>query len=699
MREPPALAEQFILIVLVCAATGALTGATGIQAWMLAAPCVVSVLWRIQRMPRLLEKLVQNAAYALLGLACVLGLILMAYPVLGERLSVTLALIAGLGLAIFAALFLFGTPVWPPEKTLLPVTLGIFVIASFNTAFVIYRMLALGGAAVIVWLAYRAWLAGGSRGLARRIVRTGASAAATGVLAWGIIVCLPWAQGHVEKATFGFFSPQESSYGSFSLQSRLGDLEELKVSSRVVMRVWSLRPQKLRGRVFTQFDGTSWLARAYPSANFAPLEDRAFAAAGSEGPEIANLSGVSLLAPGRAAQEVSSGNPVRTKIVQSLFNSGLLVAPGNVVAVRAPVTSLRMDSHGTLAAPVLPPVQIYGVVNLRESGVAEHDTPAAQTLAESLNLPPDTDYRFRELAAQLAAQGGRVEERIRRTVEHVQKACSYSLRVGKFRSAQPVAEFFFEKKRGYCQYFASAAAILLRLQGIPCRYVTGFNVAEYNYGAGHLVVREADAHAWLEVHVPGKGWVEADPTPDAEFAAARESLAGGWWTVVGEWLQAEFAEMTIRVREGDWSGLFQKLRELVAPLFSRTAKLLISLAAGLAVMAYYLRRWLGARKLGRLMQPFSEVPGATDPGLEKILEQTDELCARHGFARPASRAPLEHLRSIPEDRMPAAARSAAREAIDCYYGASFGRQALAAARLEEVLCQVATALRQASILR
>jgi transglutaminase-like putative cysteine protease len=68
-----------------------------------------------------------------------------------------------------------------------------------------------------------------------------------------------------------------------------------------------------------------------------------------------------------------------------------------------------------------------------------------------------------------------------------------------------------QAKRGYCMYFATAMTMLLRHQGIPARFVMGFLPGEL--AESLETVRDNDAHAWVEVFVPRRGWVSFDPTP------------------------------------------------------------------------------------------------------------------------------------------------------------------------------------------
>jgi hypothetical protein len=78
----------------------------------------------------------------------------------------------------------------------------------------------------------------------------------------------------------------------------------------------------------------------------------------------------------------------------------------------------------------------------------------------------------------------------------------------------PLADFLFNVREGHCEYFATAMAIMLRTQGIATRIVNGFQQGSYNETADVLVVRQRNAHSWVEVYFPGeKTWVPFDPTP------------------------------------------------------------------------------------------------------------------------------------------------------------------------------------------
>lgn len=73
-------------------------------------------------------------------------------------------------------------------------------------------------------------------------------------------------------------------------------------------------------------------------------------------------------------------------------------------------------------------------------------------------------------------------------------------------------EFLFDLRTGYCEYYASAFAILMRAAGIPTRIVTGYQGGFWNSGGQYMLVRHSDAHAWTEVWLEGSGWTRVDPT-------------------------------------------------------------------------------------------------------------------------------------------------------------------------------------------
>jgi transglutaminase-like putative cysteine protease len=76
----------------------------------------------------------------------------------------------------------------------------------------------------------------------------------------------------------------------------------------------------------------------------------------------------------------------------------------------------------------------------------------------------------------------------------------------------PLEEFLFSSRRGFCEHYAAAFVVLMRSAGIPARVVTGYQGGEYNPVGDYWLIRQSDAHAWAEIWLPDTGWERVDPT-------------------------------------------------------------------------------------------------------------------------------------------------------------------------------------------
>ena len=76
----------------------------------------------------------------------------------------------------------------------------------------------------------------------------------------------------------------------------------------------------------------------------------------------------------------------------------------------------------------------------------------------------------------------------------------------------PIDDFLFNTKKGFCEHYATSFVYLMRAAGVPARIVTGYQGGELNPNGHYLIVRQSDAHAWAEVWLQGQGWVRVDPT-------------------------------------------------------------------------------------------------------------------------------------------------------------------------------------------
>jgi transglutaminase-like putative cysteine protease len=141
--------------------------------------------------------------------------------------------------------------------------------------------------------------------------------------------------------------------------------------------------------------------------------------------------------------------------------------------------------------------------------------------AFSPDRPPDLDAEARilaspyareyRLAQRLAAESSSPYDLVRRVQARVREGATYSETPPP--SALPLDDFLYGHREGYCQQYSGAMALLLRMAGVPARVASGFAPGEYDSARKEYVVRDLDAHSWVEVWFPGIGWTTFDPTP------------------------------------------------------------------------------------------------------------------------------------------------------------------------------------------
>lgn len=160
---------------------------------------------------------------------------------------------------------------------------------------------------------------------------------------------------------------------------------------------------------------------------------------------------------------------------------------------------------------------------LRNAGQGYPDWVLRLYLQGAENVAP----RIHELAAQIIRQAGAATpyDQARAIEFWLRTNIQYSETIpAPPRGSDPIEWFLFEQRQGYCNYYATAMVLMLRSQGIPTRMAAGFAQGTWDAERGAYLVRERDAHTWVEVYFPGYGWVEFEPTAD-EAPISREDDA------------------------------------------------------------------------------------------------------------------------------------------------------------------------------
>ena len=297
---------------------------------------------RVPRVPEGVRHGMTRVMAALLAATLVFGLLWALYPVLSEAVVRIVPRVLGLALIALALAFLAGSAAWRPSVPALPSALGLMTIAAYNPTAPIALPVAVGGVAVFFHLVGpRAW---------PRALRLGLVAALCVVLAAVIVRALPWAQPKVEAAAASVIDAGLLTSSGLNLDSttRLGDVERLALSRKVALRVFTPRPQKLRARVFTRFDGLRWSAEAGPPAR--SLVEGPTPRPGSLG-WLEALPGRSLLVPGATVPD----DAVSTQVLQLEPTDKALPAPRGVRLVRVSGAGVAIGRDGLLVRPAVPP--------------------------------------------------------------------------------------------------------------------------------------------------------------------------------------------------------------------------------------------------------------------------------------------------------------------------------------------------------
>jgi len=175
-------------------------------------------------------------------------------------------------------------------------------------------------------------------------------------------------------------------------------------------------------------------------------------------------------------------------------------------------------------------------------------------------LPEQGNARTRELAQEMRAAAGSDQAFINAVLDRFNRQEYYYTLEPPALGSNPVDRFLFESRRGFCEHYASAFAVMMRSVGIPTRIVLGYQGGEINPMGGHLTVRQSDAHAWTEVWLDGVGWRRVDPTAavapdriDYGFSDAAFEGLGEAWGLSAPSLLLHQLSLTIDALNAKWN--------------------------------------------------------------------------------------------------------------------------------------------------
>ncbi len=283
----------------------------------------------------------------------------------------------------------------------------------------------------------------------------------------------------------------------------LGTSGPVRLDNRVVMRVelpqFSQRPPfplYWRGMSFTRWNGQTW-------------------GKGDTLKELSRNKGGGVVLHGmmdkiEAIYQIIMLEPLGTDILFCLHPA---------LEVRGNFFHLHVDEGGGLHLPSSPHGRYYYEVYSASKPWEQRDGRLVERPDGRYLQLPEEKKEVAVLAQKIVGGASTPAEKVRSVITYLQNTCTYSLDPKRDERFGPVEDFLLHSREGYCEHFATAAALLLRATGVPTRLVCGFAQGEWNDLGRYFMVRQRDAHTWIEAYLPGSGWVPFDPTPAVEAKA------------------------------------------------------------------------------------------------------------------------------------------------------------------------------------
>ncbi len=299
------------------------------------------------------------------------------------------------------------------------------------------------------------------------------------------------------------------------------------------------------------------------------------------------------------AHVVAGGRPVRYEITLEPTDKRYLFALD--LPQTAPDGAILAQDLSLTAPQPISSLHAYSLISAAPARFEADLDPRIREIA--LRLPPGYNPRAIELAQKWRSETNDDMAIVRRAIAMYHASFSYSLAAPPL-GRDSVDEFLFDTKIGFCEHYSSSFTFLMRAAGIPARVVTGYVGGYHNRVGNFLLVRQAEAHAWSEVWLPGRGWTRIDPTaavaPERVFQRSADPTGPGGSTIgelsdVGDWMRRGWNDLVLKFNAARQASLFASIGLPKAD--STTLTIAFALATGflLTVVALFQLRDRGPR--------------------------------------------------------------------------------------------------------
>lgn len=423
----------------------------------------------------------------------------------------------------------------------------------------------------------------------------------------------------------------QTDFAGITDQPVLGPMFGMQGTARRVLRVTGYSGGHLRGAAFPTYQNGRWNppigSRSY--IGFTPDQDVVPPRQGRRGAEI-------------QVERLVPENPI-------------LYAPlsaRQIDIVAEGLTDWDPGDGGPITVRRGAPLE-YAFRDLGDGGQGILARPPSASEQALMKIVPSVVAQSLTPVARRVVAGARTDrEKAQRIADYLMDRHPYSLTF-RPRRGDPVVDFVTrEGEAAHCEFFASAAALLLRCVGVPTRYVVGYYAHEIMEDQV-LVVRQRDAHAWVEAWVDGEGWMTVEATPPT-------GMPDQHGTDIELWR---------RVTEGV-QDLWVRLRDHLATITPDQVVWVLLLPVAVVPLVYVVRNRRRRRAAQSAGYP---IP----PDLETLARRFEALLQRRGIVAEPHRPWSAQLRALPDDDPFRAAAAAFVALYDAgRFGAATDRAAL-----------------------
>ncbi len=503
----------------------------------------------------------------------------------------------------------------------------------------------------------------------------------------------------VGGAGFGANQGGVTGMTGFSNTVKLGEIGRIQQSDEVVMRVQiegetqeTFGGIRWRGVALDTFDNKNWSKKKAPPQN-------------------------TLVKGENGMFQVDTLRDRRFMVEQTVYleplDTTVLFGLPRPVAVQGNFQVVQKDAYGRIDS------FRNGLERISYKVFSDRWTPGVEALrndnaayaaddADYLQIPEKFDARIGRLATEVTRGKTNRYDKARAIENYLQTQFGYTLEQ-KAGGDEPLADFLFNVREGHCEYFATAMVMMLRTQGVAARIVNGFQRGEYNETADMFVVKQKNAHSWVEVYFPReRTWITFDPTPSVGQNLTENSA--GMFDFARKYLdalEALWIQYFVSYDNQEQRSLFRSMKNSFTDFQSRTtewlneyqskiqdwwrdvrgdkgfqasawaiaygAGYLIAFIAGFLILQWLYRRFKKFKFWQKFILWWTR---KKQKSIVEFYERMERVLAKHGFERPPHQTPLEFAFAL---GMPEAV-----SITEKYNRVRFGEKTLSGTEAEEI---------------